>query len=89
MRCTRLDPPTTGSAKTNHTTAPFSKQYRAIRSLKLTMVAALISDDFYYQSSDLVTWSRQNDALTPVSGTMISTSNIVERPKGMFSNFFL
>lgn len=34
------------------------------------------------QSSDLVSWTRQNDALTPISGTMISTSNIVERPKG-------
>ncbi|PPQ67384.1 hypothetical protein CVT25_005963 [Psilocybe cyanescens] len=38
-----------------------------------------------YTSSDLVTWSRQNDALTPVSGTMISTSNIVERPKVIFN----
>ncbi|KAF9015437.1 galactan 1,3-beta-galactosidase [Cyathus striatus] len=37
-----------------------------------------------YSSNDLVSWSRQNDALTPVSGTMISTSNIVERPKGMY-----
>ena len=27
-------------------------------------------------------WSRQNDALTPIAGTMISSSNIVERPKG-------
>ena len=34
------------------------------------------------QSTDLVNWSRQNDALTPVAGTMISSSNIVERPKG-------
>jgi len=31
----------------------------------------------------MTTWSRQPDALTPVSGTMISTSNIVERPKGL------
>ncbi|KJA29316.1 carbohydrate-binding module family 35 protein [Hypholoma sublateritium FD-334 SS-4] len=38
-----------------------------------------------YQSSDLVTWSRQNDALTPIAGTMISTSNIVERPKVIFN----
>ncbi|KAF7437222.1 hypothetical protein PC9H_004058 [Pleurotus ostreatus] len=38
-----------------------------------------------YTSSDLVNWSRQNDALTPVSGTMISTSNIVERPKVIFN----
>ncbi|KAF8973856.1 galactan 1,3-beta-galactosidase [Flammula alnicola] len=38
-----------------------------------------------YQSSDLVSWTRQNDALTPISGTMISTSNIVERPKVLFN----
>ncbi|KDR85274.1 hypothetical protein GALMADRAFT_131985 [Galerina marginata CBS 339.88] len=38
-----------------------------------------------YTSSDLVTWTRQNDALSPVSGTMISTSNIVERPKVIFN----
>ncbi|KAI0797866.1 galactan 1,3-beta-galactosidase [Abortiporus biennis] len=38
-----------------------------------------------YSSSDLVTWSRQNDALSPISGTMISTSNIVERPKVIFN----
>ena len=39
------------------------------------------------QSSDLVTWSRQNDALIPIAGTMISTSNIVERPKGSFGDW--
>ncbi|PFH54728.1 carbohydrate-binding module family 35 protein [Amanita thiersii Skay4041] len=38
-----------------------------------------------YTSSDLVSWTRQNDALTPISGTMISTSNIVERPKVVFN----
>ncbi|RDB28978.1 hypothetical protein Hypma_015121 [Hypsizygus marmoreus] len=38
-----------------------------------------------YSSSDLVTWTRQNDALTPISGTSISTSNIVERPKVVFN----
>ena len=27
-------------------------------------------------------WSRQNDALLPIANTMISTSNVVERPKG-------
>lgn len=37
------------------------------------------------QSTDLVTWARQNDALSPISGTMISTSNVVERPKGMLA----
>ncbi|KAF9535739.1 galactan 1,3-beta-galactosidase [Crepidotus variabilis] len=38
-----------------------------------------------YTSSDLATWARQNDALTPVSGTSISSSNIVERPKVIFN----
>ncbi|KAG6837906.1 hypothetical protein H0H93_013059 [Arthromyces matolae] len=38
-----------------------------------------------YTSTDLMTWTRQNDALTPVAGTNISTSNIVERPKGEHS----
>lgn len=38
-----------------------------------------------YTSTDLVTWARQNDALTPISGTNISTSNIVERPKVIFN----
>ncbi|KAF8917563.1 galactan 1,3-beta-galactosidase [Mucidula mucida] len=38
-----------------------------------------------YSSPDMTTWARQNDALTPVSGTSISTSNIVERPKVIFN----
>ncbi|GJE90871.1 galactan 1,3-beta-galactosidase [Phanerochaete sordida] len=38
-----------------------------------------------YTSSDLVNWSRQNDALSPIAGTMISTSNVVERPKVIFN----
>ncbi|TFK76713.1 galactan 1,3-beta-galactosidase [Pluteus cervinus] len=38
-----------------------------------------------YTSNDLVSWTRQNDALTPISGTMISTSNIVERPKVVYN----
>ncbi|KAI3615662.1 glycosyl hydrolase family 43 protein [Moniliophthora roreri] len=38
-----------------------------------------------YTSTDLVSWTRQNDALTPQSNTMISTSNIVERPKVIFN----
>ncbi|KAG5220644.1 glycoside hydrolase family protein [Salix suchowensis] len=42
-----------------------------------------------YTSNNLVDWSRQNDALTPVSGTMISTSNIVERPKGARTAYLL
>ncbi|KAL5495549.1 hypothetical protein ACEPAI_1012 [Sanghuangporus weigelae] len=47
--------------------------------------SALFSAVSCYASSDLVNWSRQNNALTPVSGTMISNSNIVERPKVMFN----
>ncbi|KAF9014777.1 galactan 1,3-beta-galactosidase [Hymenopellis radicata] len=38
-----------------------------------------------YSSPDMTTWTRQNDALTPISGTSISTSNIVERPKVIFN----
>ncbi|KAK1215924.1 hypothetical protein PQX77_021453 [Marasmius sp. AFHP31] len=38
-----------------------------------------------YSSTDLVSWTRQTDALKPISGTMISTSNIVERPKVLFN----
>ncbi|KAJ7293808.1 galactan 1,3-beta-galactosidase [Mycena rebaudengoi] len=38
-----------------------------------------------YTSTDLTTWSRQTDALTPISGTSISTANIVERPKVLFN----
>ncbi|KAF9258587.1 galactan 1,3-beta-galactosidase [Marasmius fiardii PR-910] len=39
-----------------------------------------------YSSSDLVSWTRQTDSLTPIAGTMISTSNIVERPKVLFNS---
>ncbi|KAI0637093.1 galactan 1,3-beta-galactosidase [Trametes polyzona] len=39
-----------------------------------------------YSSTDLVSWTRHNDALSPVSGTMISTSDIVERPKVLFNS---
>jgi hypothetical protein len=38
-----------------------------------------------YASTDLMNWSRQNDALSPVANTMISTNNIVERPKVLFN----
>ncbi|KAH0590242.1 hypothetical protein H2248_000412 [Termitomyces sp. 'cryptogamus'] len=38
-----------------------------------------------YTSADLMTWTRQNDALTPIDGTNISTSNIVERPKVVYN----
>ncbi|KAI0058642.1 Arabinanase/levansucrase/invertase [Artomyces pyxidatus] len=38
-----------------------------------------------YTSTDLATWTRQSDALSPISGTMISTSNVVERPKVLFN----
>lgn len=39
-----------------------------------------------YSSTDLVNWERNADALTPQSGTMISTSNIVERPKVLYNS---
>ncbi|KAH7929371.1 glycoside hydrolase family 43 protein [Leucogyrophana mollusca] len=38
-----------------------------------------------YKSTDLLTWERQNDALTPINGTMISTADIVERPKVLYN----
>ncbi|ETW82990.1 glycoside hydrolase family 43 protein, partial [Heterobasidion irregulare TC 32-1] len=38
-----------------------------------------------YSSTDLVSWARQNDALTPINGTMISASDIVERPKVLYN----
>ncbi|KAF9473188.1 galactan 1,3-beta-galactosidase [Pholiota conissans] len=50
-----------------------------------TLNSALFKAVSCYQSSDLVSWTRQNDALSPISGTMISTSNIVERPKVLFN----
>ncbi|CDO70775.1 hypothetical protein BN946_scf184798.g90 [Trametes cinnabarina] len=39
-----------------------------------------------YTSTDLVNWARQNDALSPIAGTMISTNNVVERPKVIFNS---
>ncbi|KAH8120507.1 Arabinanase/levansucrase/invertase [Phellopilus nigrolimitatus] len=47
--------------------------------------SALFSAVSCYTSSDLVNWSRQSDALTPTAGTMISASDIVERPKVLFN----
>ncbi|KAJ6626911.1 galactan 1,3-beta-galactosidase [Mycena sp. CBHHK59/15] len=47
--------------------------------------SALFSAVSCYTSSDLNTWTRQTNALTPIAGTMISTSNIVERPKVIFN----
>ncbi|TFK30708.1 galactan 1,3-beta-galactosidase [Coprinopsis marcescibilis] len=38
-----------------------------------------------YSSPDLATWTRHNDALTPVAGSNISTSMIVERPKVIYN----
>ncbi|KZT12579.1 carbohydrate-binding module family 35 protein [Laetiporus sulphureus 93-53] len=38
-----------------------------------------------YSSTDLVNWERHNDALTPISGTNISSSNVVERPKVIYN----
>lgn len=47
--------------------------------------SALFSAVSCYTSNDLLNWSRQNNALTPITGTMISSSNIVERPKVIFN----
>ncbi|KAG6814458.1 hypothetical protein H0H92_007462 [Tricholoma furcatifolium] len=45
-------------------------------------------DSSLSQSTDLMTWTRQNDALTPIAGTNISSSNVVERPKGNIKELF-
>ncbi|KAJ7785770.1 Arabinanase/levansucrase/invertase [Mycena metata] len=47
--------------------------------------SALFSAVSCYTSTDMMTWTRQNNALTPIANTMISTSNIVERPKVIFN----
>ncbi|KAJ7139580.1 galactan 1,3-beta-galactosidase [Mycena epipterygia] len=47
--------------------------------------SALFSAVSCYTSPDMNTWTRQNNALTPIAGTMISNANIVERPKVMFN----
>ncbi|KAI5115555.1 hypothetical protein M0805_001884, partial [Coniferiporia weirii] len=47
--------------------------------------SALFSAVSCYTSTDLVNWSRQQNALTPIANTMISTSDIVERPKVLFN----
>ncbi|KAH8834912.1 galactan 1,3-beta-galactosidase [Flagelloscypha sp. PMI_526] len=39
-----------------------------------------------YSSSDLTTWTRQNDAFTPIANTNVSTSYIVERPKILYNS---
>ncbi|KII94405.1 carbohydrate-binding module family 35 protein [Plicaturopsis crispa FD-325 SS-3] len=38
-----------------------------------------------YSSTDFGTWTREVDALTPVANTLISSSNIVERPKVIYN----
>ncbi|KAI0705850.1 glycosyl hydrolase [Cytidiella melzeri] len=38
-----------------------------------------------YTSTDLVNWTRQSNALSPVANTMISSSDVVERPKVLFN----
>ncbi|KAJ7124820.1 galactan 1,3-beta-galactosidase [Mycena crocata] len=50
-----------------------------------TLNSALFRAVSCYTSSDMTTWTRQTDALKPIAGTMISTSNIVERPKVLFN----
>ncbi|KAJ7356804.1 galactan 1,3-beta-galactosidase [Mycena albidolilacea] len=47
--------------------------------------SALFSAVSCYSSTDLMTWTRQNNALTPIANTMISNANIVERPKVIFN----
>ncbi|CCL99415.1 uncharacterized protein FIBRA_01433 [Fibroporia radiculosa] len=47
--------------------------------------SALFSAVTCYTSTDLVNWARQNDALTPIAGTNISSSDIVERPKVIYN----
>lgn len=47
--------------------------------------SALFSAVSCYSSTDLVNWERQDNALTPVAGTNISSSNIVERPKVIYN----
>jgi ribosomal protein L30/L7E len=78
----RLGRSTIGLAKTSRSTVRYLKLYRAIRYVYIYISTAHDIKGQTQQSSDLVTWTRQNDALSPISGTMISTSNIVERPKG-------
>ncbi|KAJ7630472.1 galactan 1,3-beta-galactosidase [Roridomyces roridus] len=51
--------------------------------------SALFSAVSCYTSPDLGTWTRQNNALTPIANTMISSSNIVERPKGSFNSEYV
>jgi hypothetical protein len=38
-----------------------------------------------YSSSDLGSWKYEGNALSPIAGTNISTSNIVERPKVIYN----
>ncbi|KZT72472.1 carbohydrate-binding module family 35 protein [Daedalea quercina L-15889] len=47
--------------------------------------SALFSAVSCYSSTDLVNWERQDNALTPESGTNISSSDIVERPKVIYN----
>ncbi|KAJ6519335.1 galactan 1,3-beta-galactosidase [Mycena sanguinolenta] len=47
--------------------------------------SALFSAVSCYSSTDMMTWTRQNNALTPIAGTMISNADIVERPKVIFN----
>jgi hypothetical protein len=47
--------------------------------------SALFSAVSCYTSTDMVTWTRQTNALTPIAGTMISNADIVERPKVIFN----
>ncbi|CAK5280057.1 unnamed protein product [Mycena citricolor] len=47
--------------------------------------SALFSAVSCYSSTDLGTWTRHNNALTPIAGSMISNNSIVERPKVIYN----
>ena len=72
----------TGSVKTRQQTARSSPRSRVMRWAFTSLIFIFTAHLAAPQSTDLVNWSRQNNALTPIAGTMISSSNIVERPKG-------
>ncbi len=73
----------TGLVKTSRITVASLKLFLATRCVNDLLLCVLPPSQLRDQSSDLTSWTRQNDALTPISGTNISTSNIVERPKGL------
>lgn len=80
----RVAPLITGSEKTSPITRALSRRLAAVRFSSCATTNC--SDERRADSStDLTTWARQNDALTPIANTNISTSNIVERPKILYN----